>query len=255
MKRNVVWLAAALLPLTACDLDLTGIDVDCNYRDSFSDVLDARTSTAVRIVAETGDLQVVGRAGLNEVRVRGDACAEDRRDLDDIEMVVQRSGSTIRVLGLVPSGSNIRARLDLIVEVPDWMLVDIDHRDGNIEVESVAGLAIFDDAGNIWIENIDGDVEINDDSGELQVNEVFGDLYLWDESGNVNLRRIHGSVIVDYDGSGNLDVSNVGFDVYIAEDASGDIFVEDIRGDFTVVRDASGSITYRNVGGRITVPR
>jgi hypothetical protein len=254
MKRNLVWLTAAMA-LTACDLDMTGIDVDCDYRDNFSDAIDARSATAVRIVAETGDLQVVGRSGLNEVRVRGEACAEDRRDLDDIELVVQRSGSTIRILGLVPSGSNIRARLDLLVEVPDWMLVDIDHQAGDVEVQDVAGVAIFDDSGNIWVDNIDGDVEINDDSGDLEVRNVFGDVLLWDESGNADLRRIDGSVIVDYDGSGNLNISNVGFDVYIEEDRSGNIFVEDVRGDFTVVRDESGSITYRNIGGRITVPR
>jgi hypothetical protein len=252
MKRSLFWLLPVLL--AGCDLDLTGIE-RCDLERDFSDFADARTATAVLIDSEAGDLQVVGRSDLNEVRVRGVGCAQDRFDLDEIELVVQRSGSTVRVLGLVPSGANVNARLDLVIEVPDWMLVDIADESGDIEVANVGAVTIADDSGDILVEDIAGDVDVTDDSGELWLRRILGDVYIWDDSGSADVREVHGGVLVDHDGSGNLFIRDVDLDVYIGEDGSGDIVVENVAGDFTVDVDGSGSISYRNIGGRVSVPR
>ena len=253
MKQT--WLVLLLPLVTACDLDLTDLDIDCNVDRDFSESIAVGSADLVRIIAETGDLRVEGRPGLNQVRVRGSACAEDRNDLDEVELVLQRSGRSIRILGLVPSGSSVSARLDLVIEVPDYMLLEIDHESGDIAVTDVAGVAIFDDAGDIRLDHITGDVDINDDSGLLRLRDIAGDVYLIDESGEVDIQTVDGGVFVDEDGSGHMLIRDIGDDVFIGEDGSGDITVEDVNGDFTVQIDGSGRITYRNVRGRISVPR
>lgn len=251
MRRNLFWLLPIVL--AGCD-DLTGVD-RCDVERDFADFADAGNASAVLIDSEAGDLEVIGRVGLDEVRVRGVGCARDRFDLDEIELVVQRSGSTVRVLGLVPSGANVNARLDLVIEVPDWMLVDIVDESGDIDVVNVGAVVISDDSGDILLEDIGGDVDVTDDSGELWLRNILGDVYIWDDSGGADVRGVNGTVLVDHDGSGHLFIRDVDLDVYIAEDGSGDIIVENVGGDFTVDIDGSGLITYRNVSGRISVPR
>ena len=90
MKRNIVWVAPLLL--AGCDLDITGLG-SCRYDRDFSEVASVSGVDVVRVIAEAGDLRVVGRAGANDVRVYGTACADDARDLDDVEVIVQRVGT------------------------------------------------------------------------------------------------------------------------------------------------------------------
>jgi hypothetical protein len=248
--KKLVWLLPVVL--AGCD-DLTGIGRNCRFERDFSDFMDARTAMAVLIDSEAGDLQVVGRRGLDEVRVRGVGCAEERFDLDRIDLVVQRSGDFVRVLGLVPSGASVNARLDLVVEVPDWMLVDIQDESGHVEVVNVSEVIIHDDSGDILLEDIAGDVDVTDESGELWVEHVLGDVFILDDSGNIDVRDVFGAVVVE-DGSGSLHIQGVDLDVLVVEDGSGDIVVENVGGDLTVEFDSSGSIVYRNIGGRVFLP-
>jgi hypothetical protein len=252
MKRHFVWLAPLLF--AGCDLDITGLG-SCDFDRDFSEVIGASGADVVRVLAEAGDLRVQGRAGATDVRVYGTACADNRRDLDDIEVVVQRVGGAIRVLTLVPAGAGIDAHADLVVEVPEWMLVDIDHQEGRIDVSNVAGVSIFDDSGDIFVSDVFGDVDINDDSGDIQLRNIDGDVWMLDDSGLIDVRGVGGEVAVEEDGSGDLFVRDVDFDVWIGEDGSGDIVVENVRGDLIVDLDSSGSIRYSNIGGLVFLPR
>ena len=254
MKRTLVWLMPLGVVLAGCDLDLTGLG-GCRFDRGVFETIGTNGADVLRVIAEAGDVRVVGRAGMSEVRVSGTACAQDQRDLDQVDVVVQRVGSSIRVMTLVPAGAGVSAHADVLIEVPDWMLANIDHQAGNLIVSNVAGVSILDDSGNIDVSDIAGDVDIDDDSGDLQVRDVIGNVWLRDDSGQASVLHVGGGVDVEQDGSGDLLIRNVQLDVWVGEDGSGDIIVEDVRGDFQVDLDSSGSITYRNIGGRVFIPR
>ncbi len=254
MKRSLVWLVPLGIVAAGCDLDLTGLG-GCRYDRSVYQSINVSGSDVLRVIAEAGNLRVEGRPGASDVRVRGTACAESQRDLNAVDVVLQRVGSSIRVLTYVPAGAGVSAHADIVIEVPEWMLVDIDHREGDISITDVAGVSILDDSGNIVVSDIDGDVEIDDGSGDLQVSDISGDVWLLDESGTIDVRRVSGGVDVEADGSGDMLIRDVQFDVWVGEDGSGDIVVENVRGDFIVDIDDSGSISYRNVGGAVFLPR
>jgi hypothetical protein len=215
MKVWRVW-PLLLIGMSGCELDLSGLGDDCAVSRELSDHAQVSDADLVEIVADAGDVRVQGRAGLSEVRVFARACARNRFALEDIELVVQNTGSTVRVLGLVPGGNSARGRLDLIIEVPDWMLVEIDDESGDINVEAVAGADIFDGSGDIRVENIWGDVFVDDASGDVRILDTAGNVWVGD--------------------------------------GSGDIVVEDVLGDLTVEFDSSGSIRYRNIRGQINLP-
>jgi hypothetical protein len=199
--------------LGACDLDFDDLG-GCSYEENFSDAISATGMTTLRVLAEDGDLEVVGRPGLNQVRVFATACSSSSRTVDDIDFVLYRNGSTVELETDVPLRDN--AHIDIVVEVPEDMAAVIYH-----------------DAGDIDVRDIDY-------------------VYIDDESGNINVRNIFFDVEI-IDGSGHIDVFNVDGSVEI-DDGSGDIDVDDIGGDFAVYFDSSGSIRHRNVRGRVLLP-
>ena len=216
MKVWRVW-PVLMVGVSACDLDLSGLDSDCDVTEEWSDFLVVEGADRVHVVAAAGDLRVQGRAQLSEVRVRAQACAAHRSDLDDIELVLQRTGSQVNVIGLVPGAGSGHGRLHLVVEVPDWMLIEIADESGDIDLENVAGADVVDGSGDIRIENVWGDVFVDDASGDVRILQTAGDVWIGD--------------------------------------GSGDIVVEDVLGDLTVQYDGSGAIRYRNVRGRVSLPR
>jgi hypothetical protein len=213
MKKHLVWLLAAPL-LGACDdLGIDGLG-GCRYEEHFSDAISAVGMTTLRVLADDGELRVVGRPGLNDVRVVATACSSSSRTVDDIDFNLFRSGSTVELETYVPFQDN--AHIDLVIEVPEDMAAVIYHAAGDIDVSDIDYVYIDDESGNIDIRNIYFDVEVLDESG-------------------------------------HIDITNVGGSVEI-DDGSGDIDVQDVGGDFVVWYDSSGSLRYRNVLGRVQIP-
>lgn len=211
MKKTLVWLLALPMMAACSDYDDLG---GCRYDLDFSDAISAAGRTSVRIMADDGDLRVVGRPGLNEVRVFATACSSSDRTVDDIDFDLFGTGTSVELETFVPSRDN--AHLDLIVEVPIDMAVVVYHAAGDIDVRDVDLVYINDDRGHIDVRNILFDVEIVDESGDIYVYNV--------------------------DGSVDID------------DGDGDIHVEDVGGDLFVRFDTSGRITHRNVRGFVDLP-
>jgi len=203
--------------------------------------VNAAGATSVRIDARAGLLRVTGRTDLTEVRVRGTARASSRDLLDDIKVEAVRNGNQIEVRALVPesrdSGWNDHAVLDLVIEVPATLALDVD-----------------DTSGDLTVESINAKVRIEDSSGNIRVRDV-GDVWISDSSGGIDVRGVKGSVDIDDDSSGEIEVYDVTGSVRVGHDGSGSIDVSRVGGDFIVGRDGSGSIDYGDVKGKIDIPR
>lgn len=195
-----------LLFVTACDSDINGID-SCQQRRNFERFAGISSTLETRIVSDAGAVRVIGRSGINDIRVVGRGCASRSRDLDDMELIAQRMNGYVRVLALVPGGN--RARMDITVEVPDWMLVEVDGLNGDIDVENVSGLIVINEWGDVKVRNIFGDVEIEDGPGHIDVRRVDGDVWLWDGSGNIYVNDVLGNLYIEEDTSGRLEYYNI----------------------------------------------
>lgn len=212
MKRQLVWLLATPL-IASCDLNVNGLG-GCRYEENFSDAVSAVGMSTLRVLAGDGDLRIEGRPGLTQVRVFATACASSSRTVDDIDFLLYRSGSTVELETDIPFSDN--AHLDLVIEVPEEMAAAIYHEAGNIDVSDIDYVFIDDESGNIDIRRIYFDVEILDESGHIDVIDVGGTVEI--------------------------------------EDGSGDIDVEDVGGDLIVWYDSSGAIRYRNIFGQVRLP-
>jgi hypothetical protein len=235
MRSQLATLAlAAILPAALSAQD---------YDEPRTATVNAAGATLLKIDARAGLLRVTGRPGLSEVRVRGTARASSRRLLEDIKLEAVREGNQVNVRAVMPEMRNCcdwneQALLDLVIEVPATLALDVDDTSGDMTIESVAAK-----------------IRIEDNSGGIRVRDAGGDIWISDTSGEIDIRGVKGSVDIDEDSSGEIEVYDVTGSVHVGRDSSGSIDVSRVGGDFVVEHDGSGSIDYDGVKGKVDIPR
>ncbi len=235
---------------------------DCEYEAERSVELSASAGDRLVLTAGSGSLEIVGRDGLDEVRVVGRVCTSHEEWLDELDVQGERRGSDAVIETVYPDRDNWRdlfrgrnyARIDLTVEVPAGMEADIEDSSGAMILEGLGALRVDDSSGGIVIRGSSGSIWIDDSSGGIEVTGVMGDVEIDDSSGEIQLFDIDGSVMVS-DGSGEVEVESVTGNVIIRDDGSGSIRVDGVGGDFVVRSDGSGSIHHDNVDGNVEIPR
>ena len=216
-------------------------------------------ATSIRVEARAGTLRIEGREGITEARASGTARASSRSLLEDIKLVAEREGNEVVIRVEIPEmnggrGWNRMAALDLLIEVPTTIALDVSDSSGDAEVRGVASLDIEDSSGNLHVEKIAGPVRIHDSSGDITVRDSPGEVVIDDSSGGIDVREV-GTLTIERDSSGEIEASRVTGAVIVRSDGSGGIDVDDVGGDFTVRKDGSGGISYSNVKGTVDIPR
>ena len=190
MKRFIGLIAVTAL--TGCDLNNLGFA--CEEQRSFSDEISATGVNALLVDDLDGELRIRGRSGINEVRIRAEACADDRRTADEIDFQLYRQDGEVRIISEVPNYD--AAQLDLTIEVPTDFDVGVYDTSGNIDVEDVFSVWISDGSGHIEVNGIETDVIVDEDgSGDIDVRDVGGDFFVrYDGSGSIRHSGVRGTV-------------------------------------------------------------
>jgi hypothetical protein len=231
---------------------------ECRHEAQRSATLNADGARLLSVGAGSGSLKITGKPGINQVIIRGRACASHADLLPSITLDANRRGNDIVVEANHRDRNNDwrdneYARLDVTIEVPARMAAEIADGSGSIDISNLGAVRIDDGSGDIVGNDLHGDLRIEDGSGSIRLIDVAGRVNIDDGSGGISLRNIGGAIDID-DSSGEISVRVARSSVRIS-DSSGDIDVVDVDGDFTVVDDSSGSIDHDNVRGRVDVPR
>jgi hypothetical protein len=239
-KKEVPMRAGLALSLLAAGMGWTParVSAECAHQEPREATVEVRGARTVRVIAGAGGLRIEGRASATAVAIHGTACAADAETLGLIRLVAERQGDTVHVEAVMPDGEHWRSespRLDLVLEVPDSLPLDVTDGSGEASIRGVAALKVDDGSGELEIENVRGEVVVTDGSGEVSIRDA-------------------GSVLVKSDGSGSLRFSGVRGDVVVRDDGSGSIEVADVGGDLTVDKDGSGGVRHRGVKGKVRVP-
>ncbi len=203
--------------------------------------VDARGAKIIQVYAAAGGLRIEGRTGITQVKVRGTAHASSRDHLENIKLIAERRGDVVYIKADIPENNgffsfgNYNSALDLVIEVPQTIALDVEDGSGDSKFINVGPLKLLDGSGDIEINGVKGDVSVQDGSGEMTVESVDGTVRVVDGSGGITASNIAGDFIVEADGSGDIDVSH-------------------IAGNFTVQAKGSGSISSSDVKGKIDIP-
>lgn len=254
MKNMLAVCAVAFLPAAAA----AQWDSD-RYTSPRNATVDAKGATLVEVTARAGSLEIEGVSGITEVRVKGTAKSNREEHLDEIKLKAERRGSRVVVIVDIPDQNNwgfnmVNRALDLVIQVPKGMALDVDDSSGDMEIRHVGALKVDDSSGEIELEDIGGELNVDDSSGEIRIDGVKGDIRVDDSSGNIDIRNVTGRVTIEDDSSGDIDINDITGSVEIENDSSGDIEVRRVSGDFTVGHDGSGGVRYSSVKGEVKVP-
>lgn len=234
---------------------------DCKYVKDIDQSLDLSSSQSLLVKAAAGDLRINGTPGSDKAVIRGRVCASNEEWLAD-SRVDAHAGAQAEIVVVLPdqdSSWTLTGRnylyLDLELDVPDHIALDVRDSSGDIGISGVGALAVMDSSGEIVIEDSAGPVSVSDSSGEIELNGIRHDVTIEsDSSGDILGRDIEGTVLVVSDSSGDISFRDVGKDFIVERDSSGDIRAERVGGDFQVMRDGSGEIEASDVTGKVEIP-
>lgn len=234
---------------------------DCKYSKEIDQTLDLANSEELVVIAVAGDLRVRGVSGSSKASIKGKVCAS-RQEWMDESRVEATGGKRAEILVVLPGsdsdwslmGQNY-VYLDLELEVPDHIALDVKDSSGDIEINGVGALTVKDSSGDINIEDSMGPVTVQDSSGDIELNDIKLQVTIEsDSSGDIRGSDIGGTVLVVSDSSGDISFRDVGENFIVERDSSGDISANRVGGDFRVERDGSGEIDARNVEGEVDIP-
>ncbi len=243
-------------------VSINGYAWDCDHSRDVDTTLDLSGSASLSVYTGAGDLEIRGQSGTSQARITGKICVSEKEWLVDTNVLVE-DGREASISTQIPdlddgwSGWGSRyAYIDLLIEVPNNVPLEVRDSSGDIRIESTAAVNVKDSSGEIVIEDIAGDVVLNDSSGDIDLEDIRGNVTVEsDSSGDIYGRDIEGNVVVERDSSGDIRFRDVRDDFVVERDSSGDIVADSVGGDFRVVRDGSGDIESRNVSGAVDVPK
>lgn len=234
---------------------------DCEYSQKIDQTLDLSNSEELLVFAAAGDLRIRGVSGISQASIKGRVCASEEAWAAEAR-VETSGGKQARVSVVLPDAENSWSLmgnkyiyLDLELDVPDHIALDVKDSSGDIDIRGVGAVALQDSSGDIDIEGTSGAITLRDSSGDIELNDIGGQVTIEsDSSGDIRGTDIAGTVLVISDSSGEISFRDVRDDFIVESDSSGDISANRVGGDFRVERDSSGDIDYRNVEGQVEIP-
>jgi len=234
---------------------------DCEYEMKIDQTLDLSGSQELSVMAGAGELDIKGTKGGDVAVIKGRVCVSEEEWLDEAG-VETTGGKRAEIIVQLPDmdddwswSGNRYAHLDLELEVPEGIRLNVKDSSGDIEIDGVGPLTVQDSSGDLDISLSKGPVNIKDSSGEIDLSDISGDVTIEsDSSGDIFGKNIEGTVLVESDSSGDIEFRDVGKDFVVERDSSGDISANRVGGDFHVHRDGSGEIHASNVDGEVNIP-
>lgn len=246
----------ALLALLALPLPAPAWDADCRHAAERRGSIDTAGARRVEIMARAGDLQV-RPSRTSTLTAGGRACASSQKYLDQTLLHVRRVGDVVRVDVQMPEEmkgiGRLYATLDLAVEVPPGIPVDVTDSSGDMTLDGVQVATVRDSSGDIVAQRLAGDLTVEDSSGDIRIEDAAGTVSVTDSSGDIVIRGA-AAVRIPVDSSGDIVVERVARDVSIERDSSGDIAVSGVGGDVQLLADGSGQVRVTAVRGEVRLP-
>lgn len=209
---------------------------------SFEQVKDLSLSAdgieKLKVDCGSGFLKVSGKDSLRTIEVRAEIAVKGKSDEEaedyirkNVVLTLEKKGNRAVLVSQfkdsIFSGSRV---IDLTVEVPKNIQLDVDDGSGFVTIQNITGSIYVDDSsGDLNIEQIQGDVKVDDGSGTIDVSNIRGNVSIDDGSGSIDVQDVTGNVVVD-DGSGSIRIEGVGGDVHIKDDGSGSLNIRDVKG-------------------------
>ncbi|MEP6779851.1 MAG: DUF4097 family beta strand repeat-containing protein, partial [Gemmatimonadaceae bacterium] len=152
-----------------------------------------------------------------------------------------RSGRTMRVSD---DQGGLDAAADIEVQVPDGVSLRVNVGAGEVTVNNVNGdLAVDVQAANLTVSGVKGVVDLDVGSGHSELSNITGSIRLDAGSGNVVARNLNGPTISLDTGSGSVAVDGCSGDKMLFDTGSGSLRLTGVRGRTISLDTGSGAVS------------
>lgn len=234
---------------------------ECEFYAADTIAYGAAGAKRFRLDAGAGTIRVVGKAGLKSVRIHTRRCASQPVILEQLWFDLSRTEDTIMLKVRVPKhlfSRNVgtEASVDLKVEVPEEMAIDLRGGTGGVWVSQTGPLTLEDALGDVTVADVRGNVRIKVGPDSVNVRNVQGDVSLDVRVGAIVMQGAEGGVSIGAGHRGPTSIRDVKGSVSIGERHSGDISIDGVGGDLSIAKLEEGTVRHANVKGKVTnVPR
>ena len=220
-----------------------------------SKTLNVDSPITLRVQDDAGDVTIVGGEGekieINIVKT-GYAPTQARanEDLKNIKYQIKQDGDVITVTyDLSRISTKDVDTVDFIITAPSEMAVEVNTGMGEVNVSDTNGkVTIFNDFGDVIVENIEGALNVETKSGRVEASSVNAgstNIELFSGFGNVSLEKAYGKDVKLGSSSGGLEMNDVR--------ASGDIEMFTDFGDTYFNSGSANLLTIETKTGRVTL--
>lgn len=194
-------------------------------------------------------------------RMQGRACASSTDRLAAMQISQHREGDRLIVKLADNHGTNIfsifgshYAYLDLRMDIPNTVAVELAVGSGDAFVSKVAQLSAGVGSGDLQVNGVSGHFDAHVGSGDIKADDV-GETHIASVgSGDFTVNRVRGNLTIDKVGSGDADLRAVGGNVNVGSVGSGDLRVNGVARDLHVAHVGSGDVDHLAVAGTVDIP-
>jgi hypothetical protein len=141
------------------------------------------------------------------------------------------------------SGSGTHAWADLRIAVPRGQKIRVHHAAGEVTLENVDGdLMVDHHTGTLASRNTRGSLYLDTGSGRVTVDDAEGEVRIDTGSGGVEVSAVKGPLLHIDTGSGAVEVSGAEVERLVVDTGSGGVRLENIKAGSLNVDTGSGSV-------------
>jgi DUF4097 and DUF4098 domain-containing protein YvlB len=199
----------------------------------------------LEVKLDGGDI-LVSTSTKNEVTVRGEPV--DNESSNNVN--VTQTGTTIRVTS---RGDDGRDREDKVrITIPSQFNLRLETSHGEVAVDGklVGHAEAETGAGNISLDDVDGNVDLSTSGGDVKTGTVDGDGTVRTSGGDIEVKSTTGRLDVKTSG-GDIRIGNVGKTLR-AGTSGGDVTIGDVGGEAKVAT-SGGNIRTGKVNGKVSL--
>ena len=251
--------------LLACSLLLTPALAhaadECKFQSPRNGTLDLAGVRTIQIDIGRHNLHLVGSQSGN-VKIAGRACASSASMLAALRFTQRREGDRL-ILTAINNDSKTRnifsmfdyAYLDLRVDVPNNLPIELGVGSGDADVVGVSQLKSSTGSGDLHVHGVNGRFDASVGSGDVDAADV-GEIHVGAiGSGDFKADRVRGDVRIASIGSGDATLRTIGGSVDVGTVGSGGLSVDGVSHDLHVHSVGSGDVEHKGVAGRVDVPK
>jgi Putative adhesin/Domain of unknown function (DUF5668) len=184
------------------------------FNDQLSQELPA--SASVKIVNDRGAVNVnVSNDNKIEVnttkKIRSDSKDDAEKWNEQTKPQITVSGNVVTINANTKGAGDHPVTADLNVSLPRKAALTIAAQRGDVNVEGRDGnVEISSQRGDVSVQDINGDLTLNMDRGAVHISQVSGDVNVQGRSNEVSIADVKGAVRVNGDVSNGLKLSKIG---------------------------------------------